>query len=89
MEKDLQDLADMQCKVELPEYVSPEEELVRACIYRKEAGKEASIDPEFLRDFVLGWRRLLVDTLKPSNLPTGWSLDAPVMSSRKEAESKA
>ena len=44
---------------------------------------------EGLTQFVVGWRTLLQETLSPTNLPPGWSVDAPVMAKRKAEEGLA
>jgi len=98
---DLSSLAKMDCQMATEGYLAPEEALVRSLFgpekVKEEEGEhgaalEGGLSPahrESLREFVVGWRSLLEETLKPRHLPPGWTVEAPVMARRKEHECPA
>ena len=68
----------VDAKVLIDGYVSPE----AACAARLGITEESGGDPLALekrcQDFVVGWRRCLLETLRPKFLPPGWDLERSI-----------
>jgi len=67
----LQKAIDIDYRIENPKFVSGPELVVNAILN----------DDETMAEFVRDWRRHFLDTLHPRHLPSGWSVNHPVMSS--------
>lgn len=69
----LQRAIDVDYQIENPDYIPGPNLVVESLL-----GNDLKME-----EFIRGWRRFFVDTIHPRHLPTGWSVDYPVMSNEE------
>uniref|UniRef100_A0A7S1BTQ8 HNH domain-containing protein n=1 Tax=Corethron hystrix TaxID=216773 RepID=A0A7S1BTQ8_9STRA len=78
-------LEEVDCKVENKGFVSGPELIVSKLHITEESKMDEDRDEyqkladQNVGNFVRGWRRLFIEEAVPRHMPTGWSVDSPVM----------
>ena len=65
----IQTVANVDYKTENPDYISGPELVINSL----------GDDEQKIIDFIKGWRRHFLDTMRPKHLPKGWGVDSNVM----------